>query len=110
MLISKACSNLKVRCNALSKAEATKRKKSKQKKAHNRFFNGPFQFAKALFEQPKSRTLTLDKDTLEQHLRKFYSEQKDSTPLNIPGLVNPGSPTKPFNVNPPTFEEVEKVV
>ena len=102
--------DLKARHSALSKAESARKKKSKRKKTQDRFFHGPFQFARTLFEQPKSGTLAADKDILEQHLWNTYSDQQNRTPLSIPGLVKPGRPTSPFSDKPPTFEEVERVV
>ena len=102
--------DLKVKHSALSKAEAMRKKKSKRKKTQDRFFKGPFQFARTLFEQPKSGTLTVERDVLEEHLTKTYSKPEDPTPLNIPGLVRPKGPTKPFNDKQPTLEEIKKVV
>lgn len=102
--------DLKTKHSALSKAEAARKKKSKRKKTHDRFFKDPFQFARALFEQPKSGILTVEKDVLEQHLKDTYSQPSNATPLNIPGLVKPGRPTTPFKDNPPTLEEMRKVV
>ena len=101
---------LKSKHSALSKAEALRKKRSKRKKTQDRFFKGPFQFARALFEQPKSGTLEVEKEALEQHLEKTYSKPKENTPLNIPGLVQPGRPTKAFNDKPPTLEELKRVV
>ena len=101
---------LKSKHNALSKAEALRKKRSKRKKTQDRFFKGPFQFARALFEQPKSGTLEVEKETLEQHLEKTYSQLKTDTPLNIPGLVQPERPSTAFNDKPPTLEELKKVV
>ena len=100
---------LKSKHSALSKAEALRKKKSKRKKTQDRFFKGPFQFARALFEQPKSGTLEVEKDVLEKHLEETYSKPRE-TPLNIPGLVQPERPTKAFNDKPPTLEEMRKVV
>ena len=102
--------DLKSKHSALSKAEAARKKKSKRKKTLDCFFKGPYQFARALFEQPKSGTLTVDRDTLEQHLKETYSKPEDTPPLSIPGLVRPERPTKPFNDKPPTLEEMRKVV
>ena len=101
---------LKSKHSALSKAEALRKKRSKRKKTQDRFFKGPFQFARALFEQPKSGTLEVEKEALEQHLEKTYSKPNRDAPLNIPGLVQPGGPTKAFNDKPPTLEELKKVV
>ena len=87
-----------------------RKKKSKRKKTQDRFFKGPFQFARELFEQPKSGTLDIEKDLLEQHLKETYSKPKRDTPLTIPGLVNPERPTVAFNDTPPTLEEMKKMV
>ena len=101
---------LKAKHSALSKAESARKKRSKNKKSKECFFRDPFQFARKLFEQPKSGTLTADKEVLEQHLRKTYSDSQAETPLEIEGLVRPPPPTKKFNDKPPTLDEVQKVV
>ena len=101
---------LKSKHNALSKAESLRKKRSKRKKTQDRFFKGPFQFARTLFEQPKSGTLEVEKEVLEEHLEKTYSKPMNDTPLNIPGLVQPERPTKAFSDKPPMLEELKKVV
>ena len=57
-----------------------RKKRSKRKKTQDRFFKGPFQFARALFEQPKSGTLEVEKESLEKHLEETYSKPKNDTP------------------------------
>ena len=102
--------DLKTKHNALSKAESLRRKKSLKKKTHDRFFRDPFQFARKLFEQPKSGTLTVEKDTLEDHLRSTYSDPQHDLTLEINDLVQPKMPERAFSNAPPRLEEIKKVV
>ena len=102
--------DLKAKHNALSKAESARKKRSKRKKTQESFYRDPFQFARKLFEQPKSGSLTVDKETLEGHLKKTYSDPKSDTPIDIPGLTRPAEPTKRFSNKPPTLDEVKRVV
>ena len=102
---------LRIKHSALSKAEAARKKRSKRKKTQDRFFQDPFQFARKLFDQPRSGTLSTDKETLEHHLKETYSDTQRHIPLEeIPNLVWPNAPEKKFNENPPSLEEVVKVV
>lgn len=103
--------HLKTQHNALCKAERLCRKKRQTRKARESFFREPFKFAKELFEQPRSGTLTISKESLEEHLRKSYSDTKKDAPLgDIAGLVWPSQPGVKFNVSPPTIQEVNQVV
>ena len=102
--------DLKAKHNALSKVESARRRKSKKKKTQDRFFKDPFDFARKLFEQPKSGTLTVGKETLEQHLRETYSDSQREAPLEIQNLVWPAAPEGKFNNKPPTLDEVKNVV
>ena len=68
-------------------------------------------FAKDLFEQPKSGSLDVDKETLEDHLRKTYSDANRKNPLeDTDGIEKPGAPNTTFNVKQQTLDEVKKVV
>ena len=108
--LEKLWQDLKTKHSALSKAETLRKRRSKRKKTHDSFFKDPFQFARKLFEQPKSGTLTIEKEALEEHLRKTYSDKQSETPLEIDGLVHPPEPQESFNSKPPTLDEVRSVV
>ncbi|GFO40952.1 reverse transcriptase [Plakobranchus ocellatus] len=58
--------------SALSRAEPARKKRSQKRKNQERFMRDPFQFARQLFQQPKSGTLTVDREELETHLKKTY--------------------------------------
>ena len=102
--------DLKIKHSALSKAESARKKKSKRKKLQDRFFKGPFAFARGLFQQPKSGTLSVEKEELEKHLRETYSRPPTDSPLNIPGIQVPPAPSKQFSQQPITLDEMQKVV
>ena len=108
--LEKLWKDLKAKHSALGKAESARKRKSKRKKTQENFFREPFQFARSLFEQPKSGTLKVEKEILEQHLRKTYSDPQSKAPLDIQGLASPDKAEKLFNKNPPTLGEVKKVV
>ncbi|GFO33352.1 polyprotein [Plakobranchus ocellatus] len=70
---------LKARHSALSRAESARKKRSRKRKNQERFIRDPFQFARQLFQQPKSGTLTVDREELETHLKKtFRSHSRDT--------------------------------
>ncbi|GFO10108.1 reverse transcriptase [Plakobranchus ocellatus] len=63
--------------------------------------------ARQLFQQPRSGTLTAQKDELDPHLCKTYSDPEREKPLeDIEGLVWPSLPGDKFNKKPPTLDEV----
>ncbi|GFN80500.1 polyprotein [Plakobranchus ocellatus] len=101
---------LKARHSALSRAESA-RKKRIQKKNQERFIRDPFQFARQLFQQPKSETLTVVTEELETHLKKTYSDPTREIPLGeTTGLVRPAAPGIKFDSKPPSLQEVIAVV
>ncbi|GFO39075.1 polyprotein [Plakobranchus ocellatus] len=63
---------LKARHSALSRAESARKKRSQKRKNQERFIRDPFQFARQLFQQPKSGTLTVEREELETHLRSRH--------------------------------------
>eukprot|EP00745_Piridium_sociabile_P006709 TRINITY_DN14328_c0_g1_i1.p3 TRINITY_DN14328_c0_g1~~TRINITY_DN14328_c0_g1_i1.p3 ORF type:complete len:116 (+),score=27.67 TRINITY_DN14328_c0_g1_i1:233-580(+) len=79
--LEKLWKDLKAKHSALSKAESARKRRSKKKKTQDCFFRDPFQLARTLLEQPKSGTITVDKVSLEQHLRKTYSDPQSEAPL-----------------------------
>ena len=51
-----------------------RKRRSQKKKNQERFYKDPFQFARQLFQQPRSGSLSVQKEQLETHLRKTYSD------------------------------------
>ena len=103
--------DLQARHTALSRAESARKKRSLKKKKLDQFFQDPFNFARKLFEQPKSGSLVTEKNVLEDHLRKTYSDPERQTPLpDISGLVWPSEPGEKFNCEPPSLKEVAAVI
>ncbi|GFO15725.1 polyprotein [Plakobranchus ocellatus] len=99
---------LKARHSAFSRAESARKKRSHKRKNQECFIRDPFQFARQLFRQPKSGTLTADREEIETHLKKTYSDpirEKEST-----GLVWPAAPGIKFDSKPPSLQEVIAVV
>ena len=73
-----------------------------------RFYKDPFQFAR-LFQQPRSGSLLVQKEQLEAHLRKTYSDSNREISLSEPaGLVWPAAPGEEFNSKPPSLKVVQK--
>ncbi|GFO33247.1 prominin-1-a-like [Plakobranchus ocellatus] len=102
---------LKARHSALSRAESARKKRSQKRKNQERFIRDPFQFARQLFQQPKSGTLTVEREELETHLKKTYSDPTREIPLKeTTGLVWPAAPGIKFDSKPPSLEEVIAVV
>ena len=102
---------LKAQHSALSKAERLRRQKRARRMEQERFFRDPYQYARELFDQPRSGTLRVEQKTLEDHLEKTYSDPNRNIPLgqNI-GLVWPDVPGKKFTMKPPSLEETRRVV
>ncbi|GFN84981.1 reverse transcriptase [Plakobranchus ocellatus] len=95
----------------LSRAESARKKRSQKRKNQERFIRDPFQFARQLFQQPKSGTLTVDREELETHLKKTYSDPTREIPLEeTTGLVWPAAPGIKFDSKPPSLQEVIAVV
>ncbi|GFO36627.1 LOW QUALITY PROTEIN: polyprotein [Plakobranchus ocellatus] len=83
----------------------------KQEAVRNGHLVDPFQFARQLFQQSKSGTLTVDREELETHLTKTYSDPSRETPLEeTTGLVWPAAPGIKFDRKPPSLQEVIAVV
>ena len=100
--------DLQARHTALSRAESARKKRSLKKKKQEQFFQDPFGFARKLFEQPKSGSLVVEKNELESHLRKTYSDTDRLTPLS--DIDGPSQPGEEFNCDPPSLTEVTTVV
>ncbi|GFO32151.1 reverse transcriptase [Plakobranchus ocellatus] len=102
---------LKARHSALSRVESARKKRSQKRKNQKRFIRDPFQFARQLFQQPKSGTLIVDREELETHLKKSYSDPTREIPLEeTTGLVWPAAPGIKFDSKPPSLQEVIAVV
>ena len=98
---------LKTRHSALSRAESARKRRSQKKKNQERFYKDPFQFARQLFQQPKSGSLSVEKE----QLRKTYSDPNREKPLSEPaGLKWPVAPGEEFNSKPPSLKEIIAVV
>ncbi|GFN92758.1 reverse transcriptase [Plakobranchus ocellatus] len=102
---------LKARHLALRRAESARKKRSQKRKNQERFIRDPFQFARQLFQQPKSGTLTVEREELETHLKKTYSDPTREIPLEeTTGHVWPAAPGIKFDNKPPSLQEVIAVV
>ena len=101
---------LKARHSALSRAETARKRRSHKKKNQERFYKDPYQFARQLFQQPRSGSLSAQKE-LETHLKKTYSDPDREIPLSeSTGLVWPATPGEKFNNNPSNLDEIRAVV
>ncbi|GFN82174.1 reverse transcriptase [Plakobranchus ocellatus] len=102
---------LKARHSALSRTESARKKRSQKRKNQERFIRDPFQFARQFLQQPKSGTLTVEREELETHLKKTYSDPTREIPLEeTTGLVWPAAPGIKFDSKPPSLQEVIAVV
>ena len=102
---------LKARHPALSRAESARKRRSQKKKNQKRFYKDPFQFARQLFQQPRSDSLSVQKEQLKTQLRKTYSDPNREIPLSKPaGLVWPAAPVEEFNNKPPSLKEINAAV
>ena len=77
---------------------------------HKRFFKNPYQLAQQLFQQSRSG-LSAQKEELEIHLKKTYSDPDREIPVSeSAGLVWPAARGEKLNNNPPNLEEIRAVV
>ncbi|GFR82829.1 reverse transcriptase [Elysia marginata] len=103
--------HLKARHSALSRAESARKKRSQKRKNQERFLRDPFQFARQLFQQPKSGTPAVSREDLKAHLKETYSDTNRELPLDeTAGLLWPAAPGIKFNNKPPNLQEVVAVV
>lgn len=103
--------DLKKRHSELCKAERICKKKREKAKCRQEFLRGPFQFARRLFEQPRSGVLGATKDELEEHLRNTYSDTgKNRTLEDLDGTTISSAPKVVFDLKPPRITEVRNVV
>ncbi|GFR86103.1 ATP synthase mitochondrial F1 complex assembly factor 1 [Elysia marginata] len=68
--------HLKARHSALSRAESARKKRSQKRKNQERFLRDPFQFARKLFQQPKSGTLAASGEEVDISGNPFYEKYK----------------------------------
>ncbi|GFO06763.1 reverse transcriptase [Plakobranchus ocellatus] len=102
---------LKAKHSALSRAESARKKRIQKRKNQERFIKESFQFARQLFQQPRSKTLTLDREEFETNLKKTYSDPTREIPLEeTTGLVWPAAPGIKFDSKPLSLKEVIAVV
>ena len=94
---------LKAKHLALGRAETTSKRRSHKKKNQERFFRDPYQFARELFQQSRSGSLSAQKEELETHLKKTYSDPGREISLSeFADLVWPATP--------PNLNEIRAVV
>ena len=102
---------LKKRLSELRKAERISRKKKEQRKCRENFFKSPFEFARKVFEQPRSGTLGATKQDLEEHLRSTYSDVRREVCLDdFVGTRYSSAPAKTFDIRPPRLSEISEIV
>ncbi|GFN92286.1 reverse transcriptase [Plakobranchus ocellatus] len=83
--------------SALSRAESAKKRQNQRKKTQENFFKNQFQFARQPFQQPRSGTITAQKEP-ETHLRKIYFDPEPEKPLeDIEGVIWPSKSGVKFN-------------
>ncbi|GFR76622.1 reverse transcriptase [Elysia marginata] len=109
--VKRSISQQQLQWSTLSRAESARKKRSQKRKNQERFVRDPFQFARQLFQQPKSGTLAVSREDLEAHLKKSYSETNRELSLEeTAGLIWPAAPGIKFNNKPPNLQEVVAVV
>ena len=86
---------MKAKYSALSREETARKRRSHKKKNQERFFKDPYQFALQIFQQPRSGSLSAQKEQLETHLMKTYSDPD----IEI-SLSESAGPGEKFNNNP----------
>ena len=100
---------MKARHTALSRAETARERRSHKNKNQERFFKGPYQFARPPFQQPRSGSVSPQKE-LETKLKKTYSDLDIEIPLSeSAGPIWPAALGDKSN-NPPNLNEIKAVV
>jgi hypothetical protein len=102
---------LKKKNSELCKAERLAKKKKELRKCKEEFMKAPFQFARKLFEQPRSGTLGVTRQELEEHLHKTYSDTRRQDALeDMEGVTLSSAPGIVFDDKPPRIAEIRNIV
>ena len=102
---------LKARHLVLSRAESSRKRRSQKKNNQERFYKDPFQSAIQLFKQSRSGSFSVQKEQLEAHVKKIYSDPDRVIPLSEPtGLLWLAGPAEEINRKPPSLKEINAVV
>ena len=74
-------------------------------------FKSPFEFAREIFEQPRSGKLGATEQELEEHLRSTYSDERREAFLNdFVGTRYSSAPAETFGIRPPRLREISEIV
>ena len=68
--------DLKEKHNALSRVENQRKRRVKQRKEQEHFFQEPYKYARNISDKPKSCMLKTEKNLLEKYLKDMYSDPR----------------------------------
>ena len=103
--------DIKERHRLAARAERRLQRKKERKRCRQRFLKAPFQFAKDLFAQSKSGTLSCTKEELDNHLKETYCDPRRDEPLaNLCGIPRPSQPAVTFDMSYLKKKEVDDFV
>lgn len=109
--ISTLQADIRARLASLCRAEILRKRRRNKEDTRTRFYKDPFKFLKTLFIKEKIGVLKTTKDDLEEYLRSTHYDSKRFETLAIPPDIPPiDPPVYQFEIGPPTWKEVEKIV
>ena len=98
---------LKARHSAFSRAEAARKRRSHKKTNQEYLLKDPYQFARQLFQQPRSVSLSAPKEELETHLKETCSDpDRDILLSESASAVWPAASGEKLKNNPPNLDEI----
>ena len=109
----KICQDLKEKLNALSKAENLRRRRVKRRKEQEFLLQVPYEYARNIFDQPKSGVLKIEKICSGEILKKTKTYSDPNRHIHLEhdnNLVWLAIPKVRCNMKPPTREEIRRIV
>ena len=96
---------------SLCRAERARKKRWGKRKERMAFLGNPYGFARKLFEEGKSGVLKVEREAVESHLKRTYSDPLREEPLpHMSGLKQPTSPGFPLEMGDIKWSEVDAVI
>lgn len=92
-------------------AECIRKQRKMKESQCSRFLKDPFKVARDLLKDKKSSPLAMEKEDLEEHIKKQFTSTSSQHLLGSPCHVpQPAFPTTPFEVVLPRLSEVVEIV
>jgi Reverse transcriptase (RNA-dependent DNA polymerase) len=109
--INELVKDVRRRLVGVLKVERLVRKRKERKVANDKFVKNPFVYARGLLDAKKSGSLAVQKEELDQYIKKSYGSAERNTELGPTPIVNrPSTPGREFCLVDIQLKEIEEVV